>query len=381
MDKILRKVINKFGIKGNLITVEENNQGNINTTFVLTIEEEGQTKKYIVQKINVNVFKKPDDVMNNMELVTNHLKQKMKTDFSFTQTTLDIVKTVNGKLLAQYMDKGKEKSYYRMYHHIDGCISYDTLKDCRKPYIMAYNTGKSFGMFHRALNDFPVKSLVDTIPNFHNTPIRFKALIESIENDVLGRAKKFAKEIHHLNTMIEDCSIIWENLGSSILYRVTHNDTKLNNVMFDEKTNEGRAIIDLDTTMPGSYLFDVGDGIKSTCANSFEDETDPEKIFLNLELTKAYLSGYLSEMFEILTTDEIKYIALSIKTLTFELAIRFLTDYINGDKYFKIKYPTHNADRFLNQYKLLCDIDSKLQDIQDFVFEYLKNMELKGKVR
>lgn len=362
-------IINEFNIKGKLVNVKENTQGNINITTILTFEENGVFKKYLIQKINTNVFKEPYLVMRNIELVTEHLKRKLNSNNSITQNTLNVIKTDSGSSLVVITNENREREYYRMYEYIDNAISYDSFKECEDPIKIAYNTGKSFGLFHRMLDDFPINALVETIPDFHNTPKRFEALLESIENNVTKRAKEFAPEIVDLITKAKSSSVIWENLGKNIPLRVTHNDTKLNNVLMDTKTHDGKAIIDLDTIMPGSILFDIGDGIRSACANSFEDETNPEKIFLNLYLTKSYLSGYLEEMAGILTYDEIKNIAGSIKTLTYELTIRFLTDYINGDTYFKIKYPKHNADRFKNQYLLLCDIENKANEIQDYVFE------------
>ena len=200
-------------------------------------------------------------------------------------------------------------------------------------------------------------------------------LLEAIENKITNRASLFSKEIIDLMKRIKEYSVIVDKLGSTIPIRVTHNDTKLNNILMNKDTNEGIAIIDLDTVMPGSILYDIGDGIRSACANSFEDETDKEKIYLNLDLTKSYLKGFLEETYYFLTDEEIKYIGLSIKILTYELALRFLTDYLNGDIYFKIKYSDHNKDRFLNQYILLLDLDKKIDEIDEFVLETIKELK------
>ncbi len=236
-----------------------------------------------------------------------------------------------------------------------------------------------FWIFHKLLSDFPASQLVETIPNFHNTPNRFNDLLLSIENNITNRAFEHPTEIVDLISKIKECSIIWDSLGKNIPIRVTHNDTKLNNVLMDKDTNEGIAVIDLDTVMPGSVLFDIGDGIRSARSNSFEDELDKDKIFLNLDLTKSYLSGYLEEMGPYLTKEEITCIGLSIKTLTYELAVRFLTDYLDGDVYFKIKYKEHNRDRFLNQYTLFHDIDEKLVEIDTYVNEIYESKRQDGK--
>ena len=366
MEKI-RKIANNFNFSGNLISVKENNQGNINKTYVLTYDDNGITRKYLVQKINANVFKEPYLVMKNIELVTDHIKKKLEENNDSIHKTLNIIKTSNNENLYVYINSDGEKEYYRAFDFIDNCISYDSLSECDNPKKLAYEVGRSFGLFQRLLNDFPASMLGETIKDFHNIRKRFNDLLVSIENEVTDRAFEFSYEIIDLISRIKECSVICDNLGKSIPVRVTHNDTKLNNVLMDKETGIGIALIDLDTVMPGSSLFDLGDGIRSACSNSFEDEIDEDKIFLNLELTKAYLEGYLDEMIDYLTLDELKYIGLSIKALTYELAMRFLTDYINGDTYFKTKYEGHNADRFRNQYTLLMDIDNKMSEINKYV--------------
>jgi len=372
MNKI-DEIISKFNFDGTFKKYEENNQGNINKTYILIFEKNDKQKKYLLQKINANVFKEPYLVMKNIEHVTNHIKTKLLNDSE--HKTLNIIKTLDGENLLTFINKDGEKEYYRAFDYIENAISYDSLNDAENPLKLAYETGKSFGFFQKSLNDFPVSLLSETIKDFHNTKKRFNDLLLSIENKVTNRAFSYSKEIVDLISMSKECGIIIDSLGKTIPIRVTHNDTKLNNILIDEETKAGAVVIDLDTVMPGSALFDLGDGIRSACSNSFEDETDPEKIFLNLDLTKAYLKGYLEEMSEYLTSTEVNYIASSIKIMTYELAIRFLTDYINGDTYFKIKYPEHNRDRFMNQYILLKDIENKEEKIQKFVKEYIETLK------
>lgn len=367
MNKKILHIINNFQFDGSLTEVIENKQGNINSTYMLVFDN---GKKFLLQKINSYVFKEPYLVMRNIELVTNHIRKKIQSMNDAKHKTLNFVKTTNNENLYTYTNSDGEKEYYRAYEYIDNCISYNNFDECQgTKEEIAYNAGKCFGLFHKLLNDFPVNLLVDTIPNFHNTPNRFNELLLSIENNITKRAFNHSKEIIDLISNIKECSIIWDSLGKNIPIRVTHNDTKLNNILIDKNTNEGIAVIDLDTIMPGSVLFDIGDGIRSACSNSFEDELDKDKIFLNLELTKNYLNGYLDEMGPFLKKEEIAYIGLSIKTLTYELAVRFLTDYINGDIYFKTRYNEHNRDRFLNQYTLLKDIDKKIAEINNYVNE------------
>ena len=374
MDKII-EIVKLFDFDGEFKNFEENNQGNINKTYVLIFEHNNEEKKYLLQKINSNVFKEPYLVMKNIELVTNHIKQKLAENSDQKHQTLEVIKTVNGENLLTYINEDGEKEYYRAFKYIDGTISYDSLKDSKNPTLIAYETGKSFGFFQKMLDDFPVNMLGETIKDFHNTKKRFQDLLLSIENKVTDRAFKYSNEIIDLISKIKECSVIVDSLGKSIPLRVTHNDTKLNNILIDKNSFEGICVIDLDTVMPGSSLFDLGDGIRSACSNSFEDETNPKEIFLNLDLTRSYLKGYLEEMAPYLTPAEINNIAPSIKILTYELAIRFLTDYINGDTYFKIKYPNHNADRFMNQYLLLKDIESKEDEIQAFVKKTIEELK------
>lgn len=373
----LKKIINNFAFAGILEEVVENNQGNINKTYILTYTNDNKQVKYLLQKINSNVFNEPYLVMRNIELVTNHISKKLKDADDYNHKTLTIVKTNDGLNMYTYINEDGEKEYYRAFHFIDNCISYDNFKDSDDALKLAYETGKSFGYFQRLLNDFSPSLLTETIADFHNTKKRFNDLLESIENKITLRAYDFSYEIVDLISKIKECSVITDNLGKSIPLRVTHNDTKLNNVLIDKSANQCMAIIDLDTVMPGSVLYDIGDGIRSACSNSFEDETDKDKIFLNLDLTKAYLKGFLEETYSFLTRDEVNYIGLSIKILTYELAIRFLTDYLNGDTYFKIKYPLHNKDRFLNQYILLKDIEDKLDEINSFVKTTYNNLKNK----
>ena len=377
MNEKIIEIANNFDFKGSLDTITENNQGNINKTYILIYKDKNKSNKYLLQKINSNVFKNPYLVMKNIELITNHITNKLKKMKDTTHKTLTIIKTKDNENLYTYTNEDGEKEYYRAYNFIENCISYDSFNDSKDAKILAYQVGKSFGFFQKLLSDFPINLLDETIKDFHNTPKRFNDLLESIENNITKRAFKCEKEIVMLISKLKECSVIMNNLGKSIPIRPTHNDTKLNNILMDKETNEGIAIIDLDTVMPGSILFDIGDGIRSACSNALEDEKDKDKIFFNEDLIKEYLKGFLEETYDILTNDEINYMGLSIKIITYEQTIRFLTDYINGDTYFKIRYKEHNRDRFKNQYILLEDIENKLENINEFIFKTVD--ELKNK--
>ena len=371
----IRDIAANFAFCGDLIDIKENTQGNINKTYVLTYSNNGVFQKYLLQKINSNVFKEPYLVMKNIELITSFIQRKLDANNDTEHKTLNIIKTTDGENLCTVINSAGEKEYYRAFNFIDNCISYDNLKDANDPIKLAYEVGKIFGNFQKMLVDFPVNMLGETIKDFHNTPKRFNDLLLSIENKVTNRAYNYSKEIVDIISRLKECSYITLSLGKTVPLRVTHNDTKLNNVLLDRNTNKGVVVIDLDTVMPGSSLFDLGDGIRSACSNTFEDETDLSKVWLDMDLTKAYLAGYLEEMNEYLTPDEINNIALSIKILTYELTIRFLTDYINGDTYFKIKYKNHNRDRFLNQYHLLRDIEAKQSELESFVTKKVRSLK------
>ena len=378
MEKII-EIASKFNFEGTFKRYEENNQGNINKTYILVFEKDGKEIKYLLQKVNSTVFKEPYLVMRNIELVTDHFHRKALEIGDTLHTTATIIRTLENEATLTITNEVGEKEYYRAYDYIENCISYNSLSEAKDkgqdPIMLAYEAGRNLGYFQRTLSDFPVNMLAETIKDFHNTRKRFADLLLSIENKITNRAFRYSREIVDLISMINECSIIIDALGKSIPIGVTHNDTKLNNNLMDALTGQGRALIDLDTVMPGTPLFDVGDGARSVCSNSFEDETDPSKIFLNLDYTKAYLKGYLEEMSDFLTPTEINFIAPSIKILTYELSIRFLTDYINGDTYFKIRHPEHNAERFMNQYILLKDIQSKEATISSFVKGTVKSLK------
>lgn len=377
MNPKIRRILENFEIEGELVAMEENSQGNINSTYLLSFRCGNKITKYLLQKLNSYVFKEPYLVMKNIDLVTSHIKAKLALMPNTGHRTLNFVRTITGDSMYTHTNLDGEKEYYRIYEYIDECISYNTFGECDKPEEIAYNTGKCFGFFHKLLDDFPVNLLSETIPDFHNTPKRFDDLLTAIENGITNRAFECPNEIIYFISRIKEYSVIWNSLGKTVPIRVTHNDTKLNNVLMDPVTHQGIAVIDLDTIMPGSVLFDIGDGIRSACSNCFEDETDESKIFLNLDLTKAYLIGYLEEMADYLTPTEVKYIGLSIKILTYELALRFLTDYINNDIYFKVKHTKHNYDRFRNQFVLLKDIEAKSDEIAKFVNQVYKDLRAK----
>lgn len=363
---MVEKILENYDIEGNLIGIETNNSGNINKTYIVKFLNNEKEEKYLVQKINNSVFSEPYKLMKNIEGVTNFLKVQLQKEQDMEHKTLEIVKTKEDSLLCVIEDDKHEKEYYRVYKFIEDAIAYDFSTDK----IVVFNTGKAFGNFQRLLANYPMNKLTETIKDFHNTPIRFKKLMEDIKIDPKNRVTEVAKEIVFILKREDICSLIMNGLNTKeIPLRVTHNDTKVNNVMMRKDNGEFLAVIDLDTVMPGSLLFDYGDGIRSTASNAKEDETNLEKVSINLDLFEAYTDGYMSEMAPCLTREELNLMAESIRIITLELAIRFLNDYINGDTYFKVDYKEHNLDRARNQIKLVEDIENKLNYMKEYIMK------------
>lgn len=374
---MIEKIVSKFNIDGKLINVDVINSGNINNTYVATLEmEDESTRKYLIQKINTTVFTEPYKLMKNIEGVTNHLKKQMIKENDTKHQVLEVIKTKDGKTLC-YVEEEGERDYYRVYEYIENAVTYDCSTDKQ----IVYNTGKAFGNFQKLLRNYPMSRLSETIKDFHITDKRYRKLIEDIKIDSEGRVLEVAPEIVFILMREDIYSLITEELGTDeIPYRVTHNDTKVNNVMMNKDTGDFLAVIDLDTVMPGSMLFDYGDGVRSTASTAKEDEIDLSKVHINLELFKAYTDGYLSEMAPYITYEELSLMGESIRIITLELAIRFLNDYINGDTYFKTNYEKHNLDRARNQIALVKDIESKLDYINYYIYESYNKHNSKTRV-
>ena len=326
--------------------------------------DNGTIKKYIIQKINTTVFKEPYKLMKNIDGITKWIEKVSKESKDFKHPFLSLIHTKDDDLLSVIKDESGEKLYYRAYNCIENSISYDGSKDIN----VVYNAGQAFGHFQKLLLNYPTKNIEDTIPDFHNTYKRFLAFLEDLEKDVCNRAKEVSKEIEYIKSNSYLASAIVDLINKGLIpERVIHNDTKVNNVMLDRDTGEYLTVIDLDTVMLGSSLYDYGDGIRSAAANALEDEKDLEKVWMVNELFESYTKGYLSEMAPYLTYEEVKNMGLSIEVITYELALRFLNDYINGDTYFKTNYSKHNLVRTRNQIKLLCDLKSKKSYIENYI--------------
>ena len=339
----------KFGIDATFVKAIDT--GIINKTFLV---EDKDHKKFILQEINNYVFSNVDELMNNIERVSNFINNKSYESDDSIQT-LSIVKSEPVEYnYIHVFDEDYREHYFRMYNFIDNAVTFDQADTEH-----LYEAGVGFGNFQKQLDGFDAETLFETIPNFHNTPLRFemfkhaqeKALSENPE-----RLKKAEKEIEFANQNASISGIIVDALSSGeIPVRVVHNDTKLNNVMFDKDTGKAVAIIDLDTVMPGSLLYDYGDAIRFISNTAPEDERDLDKIGFDFEKFDAFTSGYLKETFGILTPKELELMPQAPLVLTYELGIRFLADYLEGDKYFVCdpSRPDHNLERAKAQFRLL----------------------------
>ncbi len=348
----INEVIAKFNVDASAAPYGD---GHINDTYVTN------SPKYILQRINNSIFPDVDGLMNNIEYVTEFLKEKIqKEGGDVNRETLSIIKTNDDK--SYY--KTDDGLYFRMYKFIEDTVTYQSIEKKEQ----FYSCAKAFGKFQKQLADFDVSKLVEIIPDFHNTPKRVEALKKAIEEDKCGRKKDVEKEIEFALNMAKYADCVTSLLGSDeVPLRVTHNDTKLNNVLFDRKTDEAICVIDLDTVMPGSLLYDFGDSIRFGAATAAEDETDLSKMHFDISLFEAYAKGFVEELGESITKKEKELLPYSAILLTYECGIRFLTDYLQGDTYFKIKREHHNLDRCRTQFKLVYEMENALDDMAKII--------------
>ena len=345
----IKAIADRFLLNGDIVGFKPIDTGNINGTYRLEAENGGA---YILQNINTAVFKNTEVLMNNVDLVCTFLKNKLENGGS-AMTSLYCYPCRNGKKY-HIDDEGR---VWRIYNYVENSVCFNILSSPE----LFYKTGKAFGEFQKLLADFPIEALGDTIPDFHNTAKRYQTLLQSAERDVCGRLKDCLPEFEFVKQRAQDTHVLTDLLAAGKLpLRVTHNDTKLNNILFDADTLEPKCVVDLDTVMPGLSLYDFGDAIRSGASTAEEDETDLSRVEMNTELYEAYKKGYLEAAGDILTPLEIEYLPFSAKLLSLECGIRFLTDYLDGDVYFRIRRPDDNLIRCRTQFKLAEDIERKL---------------------
>lgn len=357
----LCNILDQYGFSGSVKEIKPITVGHINDTFVVEYDVEGKTEKYLLQWINHNVFKNPVAVMENVVGITEHIKKKIALAGGDTEReVLTVFKTSAGENYVVAEDGG----YWRVYNFVDHSYSLDGVSGSEDFKMAAF----AFGNFQKQLADYPIETLKDTIPNFHNTASRFNDFKIALEENVSGRKNEAKEEIKFVLDREKDCHVLTDLMKKGELpLRVTHNDTKLNNVLFDKETNKPLCIVDLDTVMPGSSLYDFGDSIRFGANTGAEDEKDLSKISLDLDLFKAYVEGYLASAGSSLTENEITYLPFAAKLLTLECGMRFLADFINGDVYFKTEYPEHNLVRARTQFKLVSDIEKKFSEMKTIV--------------
>lgn len=345
-------LVKHFSFEGNFLDAAPYGAGHINGTYATRFQQpDGRIRRYILQQINTQVFKAPEKVMHNIQKVTSHLRRKLEGQ---ERAVITLVPTTDGGTF--YQTPAGE--FWRAEVFIEGAQTYLTARDTSH----YYNAARAFGGFQKHLDDFPIHELHDTIPDFHHTGKRFAAFLKAVEQDASKRAARVKPEIDFVLQRAAQTTVLIDMAEKGqIPLRVTHNDTKLDNVMIDDVTGEGICVIDLDTVMPGFAVFDFGDTVRSCANTGLEDEPDLSKVNFDLSVFDRLAHGFLDATRETLTPIEIGQLAFGAKLITFEQGIRFLTDYLNGDIYYKIHRPNHNLDRARTQLKLV----QGMEDVYD----------------
>lgn len=356
----LLSAIAHFDLEGETSSIEENHNGHINDTFVVsTSQQNGEKKRYIVQRVNNDVFPCVEGVMSNIELVLSYMREKIANSGGDPKKgAMTLIKTKNG---GSY-HKDNEGNYFRCYLYLEGTKSYNSADAT-----IFGKSGYAFGKFQRDLSGFDTSKLYEVIPHFHDTEKRYADLLKAID-EASEERKSEAKE--QIERAIAHKHLASALVGKGLPIRVTHNDTKLNNVLFYEDGSS--CVIDLDTIMPGLSLYDYGDSIRFGANEAKEDEVDLSKVKLSLENFASYTKGYIEGAGDGLTKEEISLFPEAGMTLTYECGIRFLTDFLSGDTYFKTQYPGHNLVRAKDQFALVDDMERKLDEMRSIIKPYLK---------
>ena len=347
----MENAVYAFCLNGEPVKCSPFGHGHINSTFKIDTD---QGAEYVLQRINTYVFKDPIGLMNNAGAITDYIRARVDDP----RLALHFLTTKDG----EFYYEGEKGEFWRMYDFVGGfCL--DT-PECEDDF---YQSALAFGRFQQMLSEFPAETLTETIPEFHNTPDRYRQLKESVAADRMGRLEGVRAEVKFLLEREEMGSKIHNQRVAGILpLRVTHNDTKLNNVLLDKKTRKSLCVLDLDTVMPGLSAFDFGDSIRFGAATAAEDEKDLSKMEMDLHLFEVYTRGFL-EAATSLTDKEVEMLPMGAFVITLELATRFMKDYLDGDLYFKTSYPEHNLVRARAQMKLAADMQAKMDDMNRIV--------------
>ena len=361
----LSTIVRHFQLEGEFLDAEPIPSGHINDSYAARSKRsDGRVHRYLLQRINQHVFESPEKLMQNIEGITTHLQSKiLAAGGDPERETLNIIPTLGGKRLYRRHDG----QCWRAAIFIEGAQTYDCVQDLGH----VYNVAQAFGRFQRLLSDFPDAQLHHTIPDFHHTPKRFSALVQAVQRDVMNRAHSVRDEIEFVEQRADETSILVSLLENGLLpQRVTHNDTKFNNVMIDDETGQGICVIDLDTVMPGLSLYDFGDAVRSGANTAAEDEPDLAQVTMDLDIFGRFVAGYLDATRGFLTPLEIDYLAFSAKLMTLECGMRFLTDHLNGDLYFRIQRENHNLDRCRTQFKMVREIEARFEEMVRIVEQH-----------
>lgn len=356
MSFAMLEIINNFNIDGKPTYCEKFGSGHINSTYEVKTDGAGH---YVLQMINTSIFSDVDTLMNNILLVTEHLKKKVKSDMQ----VLELINTLDNKLY--YRDK--DSNCWRMYNFIEDSISLDRPENTED----FYQSAVAFGEFANLLSDFDASQLGETLKDFHNTIERFNQLKNAISADPLDRVKDVQKEIDFAMLREKEAATMVNMMNSGILpLRVTHNDTKLNNVLLCAKTRKPLCVVDLDSVMPGLLGNDFGDAIRFGASTATEDEVNLDKVDFDIDMYDSFARGYLQTCSKAMTQEEEDTLPLAAKLMTLECGIRFLADYINGDVYFSISRPSHNLDRARTQFKLVSLMEKHFDTMKSIIKKY-----------
>ena len=363
----LEDAVYAFGFGPQCSYVKPFGEGHINETYAVYMpgQDGKEVPLYVLQRININVFKNPDQVMDNIFGVTEYLRNIIRQEGGdLDRETLSYIKTKDGESYFED-DNGQP---WRCLHYVPNSVCYQQVERPEQ----FYQSALSFGHFLKQLGEYPAESLYETIPQFHDTRKRFRDFVEAERKDVKNRARVCRSEIDFVLAREKDCGTLMEQLEDGVLpLRVTHNDTKLNNILFDKDTEEGLCIIDLDTIMPGLAANDFGDSIRFGASTAEEDEQDLEKVHFDIDLYEIYVKGYLEMAKEVLTPAEIESLPWGARLMTLECGMRFLADFLQGDVYFKTAYPEHNLVRARTQFRLVKEMEEQFDKMKDVLKKYI----------
>ena len=362
----LEDAVYAFGFGPQCSYVKPFGEGHINETYAVYMPgtEGTDVPRYVLQRVNIHVFKNPAQVMENIFSVTEYLREVIRKEGGdLDRETLSYIKTKSGD--TYFEDAGGQP--WRCLHYVPNSICHQTVEEPQQ----FYQSARSFGHFLKQLGDYPAERLYETIPRFHDTVKRFQDFSEAVRKDVKNRAGQCREEIDFALTREADCGVLMKQLQEGILpLRVTHNDTKLNNILFDADTDQGLCIIDLDTIMPGLAANDFGDSIRFGASTAEEDEPDLSKVHFDIHLYELYVKGYLEMAREVLTPAEIDSLPWGARLMTLECGMRFLADYLQGDVYFKTAYPEHNLVRARTQFRLVKEMEEQFDSMYEILRKY-----------